>query len=159
MVVASGRRPAIDASMGRWLCDDALLDKELHAVHGGVLELGDQTGTGVAAFGGLGSVRWLAAIDAGRLAWCADGKRAASDLHLSGILRGGLGFAGGLGGHTCHHASDTISRSLWQRFGPEIDGLHGAVAHGFRRLLWRAAKQFDCGLLFHARIVNMFTAS
>ena len=56
-------------------------------------------------------------------------------------------------------ASDAISRSLWQRFGPEIDGLHGAVAHGFRRLLWRAAKQFDCGLLFHARIVNMFTAS
>ena len=87
MVVASGSHPAIDASMGRWLCDDALLDKELHAVHGGVLKLGDQTGTGMTTFRRLGAVRGLATVDAGRLAWGADGKMAASDLHLSGLLR------------------------------------------------------------------------
>ena len=74
---------------------------------------------------------------------------------MGGLRRGGLGFAGL--GHAGDHASYAISGCLRERLGPEINRLDSAVAHGLSGFFGGAAKQFDCGLLFHAAIVNVFT--
>lgn len=73
-----------------------------------------------------------------------------------GGLGGGLGLAGL--GHAGNNASYTVGSCLRQCFGPEIDRLDSAVAHGLSGFFGGSAKQFDCCLLFHASIVNTFTA-
>lgn len=83
--------------------------------------------------------------------------RNVDEVHLHRLLRSWFGFAGRLG-HAGDDTGHAISGCLRERLGPEIDRLDSAVAHGLSGFFGSAAKQFDCCLLFHAAIVNVFTA-
>lgn len=87
--------------------------------------------------------------------WVAIHTKARAAASAMAHLLGGLGFAGF--GHAGNNASHAISGCLRERLGPEIDRLDSAVAHGLSGFFWCSAKQFDCCLLFHAPIVNVFT--